>query len=180
MKLMHTATLAATLAVLAGVSAAAQSSVVINPVAKGNETPLTITGCVVLGEAAPPIAVRGAPAQRQEAFLINNMIVGGPGAASAPAGAYYRFDTSKGFKDHVNHKVEISGTADFDDIDKGSVTTRTNSAGQTTTTVNSERRNVTAPAAVGTAGTAEASVKVPVNTYKFKISGIRMVSSTCS
>jgi hypothetical protein len=178
MKLMHMArrgvarraTLTATLVVLAGVTAAAQSSVVTVPSAKGDETPLTLTGCVIQGE--------------RDSFLVNNMTVGGAGAASAPAGAYYRFNTNKGFKDHVNHKVEISGTADFDDIDKGSVTTRTNSAGETTTTVNSERRNITAPTptltAVGTAGTEESEVKVKVNTYKFTISDIKMVSSTCS
>jgi hypothetical protein len=159
------------LAVLAGASAAAQSSVIqttVPPLTKHTETPLTLTGCVVQGE--------------RDSYLINNMTVAGAGASSAPAGAYYRFDTNKGFKEHVNHKVEIAGTADFEDVDKGTVTTKTNSAGETTTSVNSERRTVTAPTpeAVGTAGTADSTVKVKVNTYKFHISAIRMLSSTCS
>lgn len=162
---MNKVSLAASCAVLATVTATAQSS----SASRLDETPLTLTGCVAQGE-------------RPDSYLIRNLKVGGAGAVSAPAGAFYRLDTTKGLKEHVNHQIEISGRADLVDVDKGTVTTKTNSAGQSTTSVNSERRTVTAKDATvwaGTAGT-ETVVKVPVNTYKFKVGGIRMVSSTCS
>lgn len=131
------------------------------------ETPVTITGCVAQGE-------------KSDSFLIRTLTVAGA-PASVPAGSWYRFDTTKGLKDHVNHRVEVSGMVDFDDIDSGSVTTATNAAGQSTTTVNTERRNISAvdaPSATA-APAAAATVKTPVNTYKFKVGAIKMLSSTC-
>ncbi len=83
---------------------------------------MTLTGCVVQGEGS-------------DRYMISNMTVGGTGAALHPAGAIYRLDSTKGLKAHVNHKVEISGHADLADIDKGSLETKTNSAGQVETSV---------------------------------------------
>ena len=165
MTLMNTVRLSAACAVLAAATAAAQSRSAVAL----DETPLTLTGCVVQGE-------------RPDSFLITNVKVGGAGAVSAPVGAYYRFDTVKGLKEHVNHQVEISGLADLADIDKGTVTTKTNSAGESTTSVNSERRTVTAKDTAVGAGTAGpgTSAKVAVNTYGFKVGVIRMVSNSCS
>jgi hypothetical protein len=155
MSLRNTMTLVAMLTVAGGTLAAQSGS--------KKDTPLTLTGCVVQGE-------------RSDSYMLTNMQVVGAGASLSPAGAFYRIDSTKGFKDHVNHRVELAGVADLSDVDKGTVETKTSSAGQTTASINSERRTTTAPAATVGLG---ASSKVAVDTYKFEVKTLTMLSSTC-
>jgi hypothetical protein len=154
MSLRNVMMLVATLA-MAGGTLAAQSR---------KEAALTLTGCVVQGD-------------RPDSYMVTNMTVGGAAAAMAPAGAFYRIDSTKGFKDHVNHRVELAGIADLSDVDKGTVAVGTSGTGQTTASVTSERTTTTAPAVVVGMG---ATSKVAVSTYKFDVKSITMLSSTCS
>ena len=71
-----------------------------------DDVPLTLSGCVVAGEA-------------KDSYLLTNVVV--DGTTMAPPNAFYRFNTTKGLKGHVGHRVEVRGKADLDDVDKGKV-----------------------------------------------------------
>src|SRR5687768_17478357 len=92
-----------------------------------DEVPLTLSGCVVAGEA-------------KDSYMLTNVVV--DGTTMAPANAFYRFNTTKGLKAHVGHRVEVKGKADLDDVDKGKVKVRTDDDGKVTTQVSSERQTV--------------------------------------
>src|SRR5688572_14260441 len=92
-----------------------------------DEVPLTLSGCVVAGEA-------------KDSYMLTNVVV--DGTSMAPQNAFYRFNTTKGLKAHVGHRVEVKGKADLEDADKGKVKIRTDRDGKTTTQVSSERRTV--------------------------------------
>lgn len=93
-----------------------------------DEVPLTLSGCVVAGEA-------------RDSYLLTNVVV--DGTTMAPPQAFYRFNTTKGLKDHVGRRVEVKGKADLEDVDKGRVKVRTDD-GKVVTEVTSERRTVKA------------------------------------
>src|SRR5947208_16846663 len=107
------------------VSALASSHLFAAPKADTSDTPLTLTGCVVPGEA-------------KDSFLITNITVEG----AAPNNAFYRLDSPKKLRDHVGRRVEITGTADLADFDKGKLKVKTDEHGKTTTEVTSERKTV--------------------------------------
>ncbi len=75
-----------------------------------DDVPLTLSGCVVAGEA-------------KDSYLLTNVVV--DGTTLAPTNAFYRFNTTKGLKGYVGHRVEVRGKADLDDVDKGKVKVRT-------------------------------------------------------
>ena len=58
-----------------------------------DDVPLTLSGCVVAGEA-------------KDSYLLTNVVV--DGTTMAPTNAFYRFNTTKGLKAHVGHRVEVT------------------------------------------------------------------------
>lgn len=138
-----------------------------------DERPITISGCVERGTKA-------------DTFLIKNvsLVEGTPPAGTSPNQLYLRLDTTRGLKDHVGHRVDIHGIADFGDIDSGTLEVIKQSDGTVAVSLTSERETVTADlsptdataaaAPVGTSGRAE------VPTYQLNVESIRMVAPTCS
>ena len=127
------------------------------------DVPLTLSGCVVAGEA-------------KDSYLLTNVVV--DGTTMAPANAFYRFNTTKGLKEHVGRRVEVKGKADLDDVDKGKVKVRTDD-GQVTTEVSSERRTVKAKDAwFGSLGAMKLDAEIA--TYKFNVDSVRRLEGNCA
>jgi hypothetical protein len=128
-----------------------------------DDVPLTLSGCVVAGEA-------------KDSYLLTNVVV--DGTTLAPTNAFYRFNTTKGLKDYVGHRVEVRGKADLDDVDKGKVKVRTHD-GKVTTEVTSERRNVKVEDAwFGSIGAMKLDAEVP--TYRFEVDAVRLLEGNCA
>ncbi len=127
------------------------------------DVPLTLSGCVVAGE-------------EKDSFLLTNVEV--DGTTLAPVHAFYRFNTTKGLKDHVGRRVEVTGKADLDDMDKGKLRVRTDD-GNVTTEISSERRTVKVEGAYfGTLGAMKLDADVP--TYKFEVDKISPLAGNCA
>jgi hypothetical protein len=123
--------------------------------------PLTLSGCVVAGEA-------------KDSFLLTNVVIDG----SAPRHAFYRFNTTEGFKNHVGRRVEVKGKADLKDMDEGKLRVRTQD-GTVTTEVTSERRTVRVEDVwVGSTGSMKVDAAVP--TYRFAVEKIQRLEGNCS
>ena len=58
-----------------------------------DDVPLTLSGCVVAGEA-------------KDSYLLTNVVV--DGTTLAPTNAFYRFNTTKGLKAYVGRRVEVT------------------------------------------------------------------------
>ena len=128
-----------------------------------DEVPLTLSGCVVAGEA-------------KDSYLLTNVVV--DGTTMAPPHAFYRFNTTKGLKDHVGRRVEVKGKADLDDVDKGSVRVRTDD-GKVMTEISSERRTVKAEDAwFGSMGAMKLDAEVA--TYKFNVDSVKRLHGNCA
>jgi len=130
-----------------------------------DDVPLTLTGCVVAGEA-------------KDSYLLTNVTI--EDTSMAPPHAFYRFNTSKGLKDHVGRRVEVKGTADLEDMDKGRLRLRVDDTGKTTTEITSERRRVKVEQNVwfGSIGSLKLDADVP--TYKFEVEGVKRLAGNCS
>lgn len=127
-----------------------------------DEVPLTLSGCVIAGEA-------------RDSYLLTNVVV--DGTTLAPPNAFYRFNTTRGLKDHVGHRVEVKGTADFEDVDSGEVKVRTED-GKVTTEVSSERRSVKAENAwFGSMGAMKLDAEIA--TYKFDVDSVKRLHGNC-
>jgi hypothetical protein len=133
---------------------------------------LTLTGCVVAGEG-------------KDAYLLTNIAVAGEDAGRAPANAFYRLDSTKGLKNQVGHQIELSGTADLSDLDKGTLKVKTDDQGRATAEIKSERKTVTAEVGKDSnlvptvmAGS-EGTLKTEIATYKFKTAKIRVIGDRC-
>jgi hypothetical protein len=127
------------------------------------DVPLTLSGCVVAGEA-------------KDSYLLTNVVI--DGTTLAPADAFYRFNTTEGLKTHVGHRVEVKGKADLDDVDEGKVRMRTEN-GTTTAEVTSERRTVkTSNVWFGSLGAMKLDAKVP--TYKFSVDSVTRLAGNCA
>ena len=128
-----------------------------------DEMPLTLSGCVVAGE-------------EKDSYLLTNVVV--EGSAMTPPHAFYRFNTTKGLKDHVGRRVEVKGKADFTDVDKGKVKVRTDD-GKVTTSVTSERRTVKAEDAwFGSMGAVKLDAEIA--TYKFNVDSVKRLEGNCA
>jgi hypothetical protein len=148
-------------------------SPVIGAVPAKKDARLTLSGCVVAGKS-------------DGSYMLTNVVVDGQDKALAPAHAFYRLESTKGLKSHIGHAVELTGVADLNDLDKGTLKVKTDEHGATTASIESERKTTKAevgaesgliPAAmVGSEG----SMKVDIATYKFKISKVRMVAVHCA
>jgi hypothetical protein len=127
------------------------------------DVPLTLSGCVVAGEA-------------KDSYLLTNVVV--DGTTLAPANAFYRFNTTDGLKNYVGRRVEVKGKADLDDVDKGKVRVRTED-GKVTTEVTSERRSVKAKDAwFGSLGAMK--LDADVATYKFNVDSVKPLAGNCA
>jgi hypothetical protein len=129
-----------------------------------DNVPLTLSGCVVAGEA-------------KDSYMLTNVVV--DGTTMAPAHAFYRFNTTKGLKEHVGRRVEVKGKADLDDVDKGKVKVRTDD-GKTTTQVSAERQSVKVAdsAWFGTMGAKRLDAEVA--SYKFNVDSVKPLQGNCA
>jgi hypothetical protein len=128
-----------------------------------DDVPLTLSGCVVAGEA-------------KDSYLLTNVVV--DGSTLAPPNAFYRFNTTKGLKGYVGHRVEVRGKADLDDVDTGKVKVRTED-GKVTTEVKSERRTLKVEDAwFGSVGAMKLDAEVP--TYKFEVDSVKPLEGKCA
>ena len=127
--------------------------------------PLTLSGCVVAGEA-------------KDSYMLTNVVV--DGTTMAPANAFYRFNTTKGLKEHVGRRVEVKGKADFDDVDKGKVKVRTDSDGKTTTQVSSERRTVKVADSLLFGSLGATKLDAEIATYKFNVDSVKPLQGNCA
>jgi hypothetical protein len=128
-----------------------------------DDVPLTLSGCVIAGEA-------------RDSYLLTNVVV--DGTTMAPPNAFYRFNTTKGLKDHVGRRVEVKGKADLEDGDKGKVKVRTDD-GKVTTEVSSERRTVKAKDAwFGSMGAMK--LDADIDTYKFNVDSVKGLQGNCA
>lgn len=133
---------------------------------------LTLTGCVVAGDG-------------KDSYMLTNVVVGGQDSGRAPENAFYRLESTKNLKSHVGHQVELSGTADLSDLDKGTLKIKTDEQGKSTASIDADGKKVTVPVdkdsglvpavMVGSEG----SMKTEIATYKFKTSKIRMIGDRC-
>lgn len=152
-----------TLAVAALTGGYALVAAAAPPDVEMDEVPLTLSGCVVAGEA-------------RDSYLLTNVVV--DGTTLAPPDAFYRFNTTKGLKDHVGHRVEVRGKADFEDVDTGKVEVRTDD-GKVTTEVSSERRSVEVENAwFGSMGAVKLDAKIA--TYKFDVESVKRLHGNCA
>ena len=127
------------------------------------DVPLTLTGCVVAGEA-------------KDSFLLTNVTI--DGTTAAPIDAFYRFNTTKGLKNHVGRRVEVKGKADLDDMDKGKIRVKAED-GKMMTEVTSERSTVKVEDRwFGSAGSMKMKADVP--TYKFEVESVRRLEGNCA
>jgi hypothetical protein len=127
-----------------------------------SDTPLTLAGCVVEG-------------QGKDTFLITNVTVDG----SAPANAFYRLDSTKELRDRVGQRVEIAGTVDFGDLDKGKLKVDVSKKGQRTTVVESERKTVKVEDHVWVGSEGAAKMKANIATYPFEVKSVKRVDGNC-
>lgn len=128
------------------------------------DVPLTLTGCVIAGEA-------------RDSFLVTNVTVSG--TTAAPANAFYRLDNTKKLRGHVGHRVEIMGEADLADHDKGEVKTKVKD-GKVETQITSERQTVKVESPVwgGTVGSMK--MKSDISTYGFEVKSVKRVEGNCA
>ena len=128
-----------------------------------NDVPLTLSGCVVAGES-------------KDSFLLTNVVI--DGTTMAPPHAFYRFNTTKGLKDHVGRRVEVKGMADLADVDKGKLRVKAED-GKVRTEISSERRTVKVEDAwFGSMGSMKMQADVP--TYKFEVKEVKRLEGNCS
>jgi len=128
-----------------------------------DDVPLTLSGCVVAGES-------------KDSYLLTNVVV--EGTTMTPPHAFYRFNTTKGLKDNVGRRVEVKGTADVDDVDKGKLRVKADE-GKVRTEVSSERRTVKVEGAwFGSMGSVKTEADVP--TYKFEVQDVKRLEGNCA
>ena len=141
------------------------AGLVAAPAADLDKVPMTLTGCVVAGEA-------------KDSFMLTKVTVDGP----VPNNVFFRFDTTKGLKNQVGHRVEVQGYADMEDMDKGTVKVEKKD-GKVETQVTSERKKVTVPSdvVIGSMGAvSQGKMKGDISTYKLDVKSVKRLEGTCS
>lgn len=138
-----------------------------------NKTPITISGCVAQGEGSSKVLLTSV-----------RMTQGTPPAGISPDQIYLRLDNAKKLAEHVGHEVSVAGTADFADMDKGTLEVEPNDDSTVSVKLTSERKTAAgtttptdptvAQAPVGTSG------KVQVPTYKMNVESVTMVAASCA
>lgn len=130
-----------------------------------DSVPLTLTGCVVAGEA-------------KDSYMLTNVTI--EGTPLAPPHAFYRFNTTKGLKDHVGRRVEVKGKADLNDMDKGKLRVRVDDDGKATTEITSERRKVKVDQNVWFGSIGSLKLDADVATYKFEVEEVKRLAGNCT
>jgi hypothetical protein len=128
------------------------------------DIPLTLAGCVVAGEA-------------KDSYLLTNVVL--EGTTAAPTDAFYRFNTTRGLKDHVGRRVEVVGKADLDDIDKGKIRVKVED-GKSTTEIGSERRTVKVEQDIWFGSTGAMKISADVPTYSFEVESVKRLEGNCA
>jgi hypothetical protein len=129
-----------------------------------DKVPMTLTGCVVAGEA-------------KDSYLLTNTTVDGP----VPNNVFYRFDSTKDLKNNVGKRVEVQGYAELDDMDKGKLRVKATD-GKVETKITSERKTVKVPADVwiGSMGAVDkAKIKADISTYKLHVESVKRLEGNC-
>ena len=140
------------------------AGVKVTAAADMDKVPMTLTGCVVAGEA-------------KDSFLLTNTTVDGP----VPNNVFYRFDSTKDLKNNVGKRVEVQGYAELDDMDKGKLKVKATD-GKVETKITSERKTVKVPADVwiGSMGAVDkAKIKADVATYKLHVESVKRLEGNC-
>ena len=130
-----------------------------------DDVPLTLAGCVVAGEG-------------KDSFLLTHVVV--ESESVAPSNACYRFDSTKELKDHVGHRVEVSGKADLADLDKGKLEVKVDKKGNAKTKITSERRTVEVNDNVWFGSQGSMKIKADVPTYKFEVDKVKRLEGNCN
>jgi hypothetical protein len=131
--------------------------------AKGNEIPMTLTGCVVAGEG-------------KDSFLLTGVTIDG----DVPRNAFYRLDSTKDLRTQVGHRVEVSGKADLGDYEKGKVKVSTDD-GKTTMKVSAGGDSVKVNAADVWAGSAGSmKMKGDIATYQLEVKHVTRIDGACN
>jgi hypothetical protein len=129
-----------------------------------DDVPLTLSGCVVAGEA-------------KDSYLLTNVTV--DSSTMAAPHAFYRFSTTKGLKKYVGRRVEVRGKADLDDMDKGKVKVRTD-GGKVRTEVTAEGRTVKVDDHVWFGSLGAMKLDADVATYKFDVDSVKPLEGNCA
>ena len=130
-----------------------------------DNVPLTLTGCVVAGEA-------------KGSFLLTNVVIGG--TTMAPVHAYYRFNSTDGLQDHVGRRVEVTGKADLDDVDKGELLVKVDDKGKAFSEITSERRTVKVDRNVWFRSMGPMEMTKEMATYKFQVDSVKRAEGNCT
>jgi hypothetical protein len=138
-----------------------------------DDVPVTITGCVHDGDDG--------------SYVFTN-VVDLTESATKPASAVYWLSTTKGLKDHVGHKVEVSGTYS-PSRDKGKTakvkieTDATDGEMKVAVENGMKKAEIDEPIPVGTSGTVEAvgdSKMELVRPYRrLEVKSIKMLAASC-
>ena len=145
-------------------TALAAAPVMVAAAPELDEVPLTLTGCVVAGEA-------------KDSFLLTHVVV--EGDSVAPSNAFYRFDSTKDLKDRVGQRVEVTGKADLADLDKGELEVKVDKKGNAKTKISSERRTVEVGDNLWFGSPGSMKIKADVPTYKFEVDKVKRLEGNC-
>jgi hypothetical protein len=135
---------------------------VVTPVGK-DTAPVTLTGCLLAGT-------------RPDTFVLKNVT----DSAGRAADVIYWLSTTRGLKDHVGHRVEVTGPVVA--ISEGELEVKTDPAKAPDTTIQVKARGKEAKARTDeTAARSEVKTKdertMPV--HRIKVQSVRMVAPTC-
>jgi hypothetical protein len=134
------------------------------------EKQITVTGCVVEGE-------------KKGTYYVKDLTASGQDVPASNVG--YRLDTgaNKALEPHAGYRVEITGVADYGDVDKGWAEIATGGGREEVVAKNSERRTVqprepeSDEAPVATSGT---TTKTEIPTYKLTVKAVKRLADRCS
>lgn len=148
---------------------------------KPTDRAVTITGCVVAGEAPDTFMLKDVKQ------LSNGWMVPTPKDPSGSP-AFFWLNTTEGLADRVGKRVEVAGTVDFSDSHKGQtkITIDPDDTKDTKTEVSSAGRSVAVktdnpaiPKAAEGADVTKVKIPVPAN-YDLHVKTVRTVPGNCA
>jgi hypothetical protein len=134
---------------------------VITTEAKGNEVPVTLTGCVVAGEG-------------KDSYLLTAVTIDG----DVPKNAFYRLDSTKNLHSQVGHRVEVRGKADLGDYEKGKIKVSTDD-GKPTMKVSAGGDTVKVDPDVWAGSAGALKMKAEVPTYQLEVKQVMRIDGGC-
>jgi hypothetical protein len=136
-----------------------------------DRSPVTITGCVLKGNA-------------RDTFVLTNVReIAQPSARPTDApeetvpSVIYWLSSTKGLKDHVGHRVEVTGTVS-QQFDQGKVKIDAN-AGTVEVSSGLKKAEAKTDTPVGTSGTLT-KIEVQKPTQTLHVQTLRMIASSCT